>query len=56
MKKLTMLPFAMMAISCSDAPGTDLEELKAMEAQWQAGFDARAAAAIAAANAAMSRR
>ncbi len=48
MKKLTTLLFALLAIGCSDAPETDLEGLKAMEAEWQAGFDARDAAAIAA--------
>jgi len=41
MKKLTTLLFTLLAIGCSDAPETDLEGLKAMEGEWQAGFDTR---------------
>jgi len=48
MKKLTTLLFTLLAIDYSDAPETDLEGLKAMEGEWQAGFDTRDAAAIAA--------
>lgn len=48
MKKLTILLCALVAIGCSDARETDLAGLKAMEGEWQAGFDARDAAAIAA--------
>ncbi len=50
MKKIATLLFTLLAIGCSDAPEPepDLDGLKAMEAQWQSGFDARNAAAIAA--------
>ena len=55
MKNLAMVLFAMMVVGCSDAPETDvdaletdLDGLRAMEAEWQAGFDARDATAIAA--------
>ncbi len=48
MKKFATLLFALLAIGCSDAPEPDLEGLKAMEGEWQAGFDTRNAAAIAA--------
>ncbi len=48
MKKLTMLLFALMAIGCSDAPETDLDGLRAMGTKWQAAFDAKDPAAIAA--------
>ena len=48
MKNLAMVLVAIVAIGCSDAPETDLDGLRAMEAEWQAGFDARDAAAIAA--------
>ncbi len=48
MKNLAMVLVAIVAVGCSDAPETDLDGLRAMEAEWQAGFDARDAAAIAA--------
>ena len=48
MKKFTTVLVALLAIGCSESPETDLDGLRAMEAEWQAGFDARNAAAIAA--------
>ncbi len=48
MKKLMTLVFVLLAAGCMQAPQTDLEGLKAMRDVWQAAFDARDAAALAA--------
>ena len=48
MKKLMTLVFVVLMAGCMQAPQADLEGLKAMRDVWQAAFDARDAAAIAA--------
>ena len=48
MKNLMTLVFVLLAAGCIQAPQTDLERLKAMQDVWQAAFDARDAAAVAA--------
>lgn len=48
MKNLATLLFVLLVVGCSEAPETDLEGLKAMGAEWQAAFDAKDAAAMAA--------
>jgi uncharacterized protein (TIGR02246 family) len=48
MKKLMTLVFVLLMAGCMQAPQTDLEGLKAMREVWQAAFDARDAAALAA--------
>jgi len=48
MKKLVTLLFAVLVVGCSEAPETDLEGLRAMRMEWQAAFDAKDAAGIAA--------
>ena len=48
MKMFKTLLLALLVIGCSEEPETDLAGLQAMSDQWQAAFDARDAAAIAA--------
>jgi ketosteroid isomerase-like protein len=48
MKKLATLLIVLLAAACADEPQTDLEGLKAMQGEWQAAFDSRDGAAIAA--------
>jgi ketosteroid isomerase-like protein len=48
MRKLATLVTLILAAGCSDEPATDLEALQSMREAWQAAFDARDAAGIAA--------